>query len=756
MEKKLIARDRQEYQAADVLKFEAYAETSLQHFVQDAITPERMFVGFLITTPSATELQVAPGHLWDGPSGNVYISESAKTESIVSYLPVVDEKWLTLSVIGQTVEVDIEPRDFLIDLQTMQTEPRQVAMTESKIAELHIVQGLESSDPQKQNPPTGYTLVGFVRLSPSGVEEVQIAENNRLMSLYKTWLATQTNKAWIDATDPQIASIKSDLAALAAKIAALKPNAPLLSEITRDLANLKDLQGLPDTFSTYGSDWLLDNDESDIDDVDYYARAEEGARFPWANMKQAQPGLFNPYADEVKNHNGLLLPAYEDHIRLDLSTGYAGNLAIGSYQYSTHEMIQGTRSAVRLQYGPARIVCSNNKNYAWLKGAVANSIVHWEGKDYYVSGQWFEHGGFYQYRIQEFWRTTVLEKYMYETTNVHTLNGSQVAQTILAHQSGWLTGIDLYFDSVGADGDINLIICETDLGQPDIKRSISITALAPEFLKRRPEASLFELAEPVFLEAGKLYAIVMITQGNHKIALTQGTNYTQGTLFTSTDGVYHQGDFTKDFMMRLHFARFLNPRTTVELASLDLDGGISDLDFKLICLEPANTELIIEYRKEGDSLWYPMVAGTAGQLRGKPPLLHLRAVFQGDEFVMPSLDLPGSVLQAARPTDTMRHISTVRILPTPSEKVEVTLLLEGWDGDKHTCVAHLRDAETAALTEATTVTETVVTGVETPSVQKKFVFELAAPISEYRIQVDGTTTNALDLFHVAYRHDLAI
>lgn len=755
MEKQVIFRDRQEFQAADANNVELFAEQSLQHFVQDAITPERLFVGFLISTPSATEIEVAPGHLWDGTSGNVYIAESARKESIVSYLPVVDEKWLTLSVVGQIKEVDIEPRDFLIDLQSMQTEPRMVPMTSAKVAELHIVQGLESSNPQKNNPPTGYTLIGYVRISPSGIEEIQIAEQFRLMSLYRTWLATQTNKAWIDATDPQIASIKSDIASLAARLAELQPSAPLLMELSRDVANLKDLQGLPDIYSTYGSDWFLTNDETDVADIDFYARSEEGARFPWANMKKVQPSLFNPFADEVKNHNGLLLPAYEDHIRLDLSHGYAGNLAIGSYQYTTIEMVQAERTRVQIQYGPARVVCSNHLNWNWMKGAAANGIVVHDGKEYLVTGKWGEHGGWHWYRIQEYWRTTVLEKYMYERTNVHSLSGSQVAQTILAHQSGWLTGIDLYFDAVDTAGDLHLAICETQLGQPDVQRNIATTSLAPEFLRKRPQATLFTLQEPVFLEAGKLYALVLITQGNHKIALTQGTNYTQGTLFTSTDGVYHQGDFTKDFMMRLHFARFVNPRTTVELGSLDLDGGISDLDFDLIALEPPNTELILEYRKEGDSLWYALGPGTAGQLRGKPPLLHLRAVFKGDEFVMPSLDLPGSTLQAARQTTTMRHISTVRVLPTPSQEVVVTLLLEGWDANKHTCVAKLREATGTGLTVANSVSEETVRGVDVPSIFKKFVFNLAAPISDYRIQIEGTSTNELDLFHVAYRHDLA-
>lgn len=754
MEKKVIFRDRQELQATDLGNIQNYTEKTFQDFVQNVVSQNRLFVGFTITSPSATEIQASEGQLWDGAeTGNVYVRETPILESVIAYMPVVDERWLTLSIVGQINETDIEPRDFLIDLQSGQTEPQQVAMLEEKVAELHISAGLESSDPQKQNPPTGYTLIGYVRLSPSGVEEIQMAETNKLVRLFDTWLATKTNREWIDSTDPQIASIKSDIASLAAQLAALKPNAPVIAELTRDVAGLKDLQGLPDAYSTYGSDWLLDNDESDVDNVDYEARAEEGARFPWANMTVEQPDLFNPYADEVENHNGFILPAYTDHVRLDLSTEHAGNIAIGQYQYTTHEMVEATRTRTKIQYGPTRTVCSNSKNYRWLQGVPVNGTVTHDGVTYNVADKYGEHGGRHWYRVNQYWKTSYTEKYMHEVTKTYTINGSQIAQTFLAHQSGWLTGIDLFFDVIGADGDVHMNIVETAIGMPDLKRSLNHTVKAAADLKKRPVETFFEFEEPLFVEAGKLYAIVLTTQGTHSIALTQGTNYTQGTLFYSTDGVYHQGDFKKDFMMRLHFARFLNPRTTVELTSLGLDGGIADLDFDLECTEPANTEFIIEYRKEGDQQWYPINETTADQLLGKPPLLHLRAVFQGDEFVMPGLSLPGSTVQAARPAEEMRHISIEYPLPISSDSIDITLRLEGWNSDKHTCVAKLREGDT--LTDATSVSEVLEPNNDATTVVKKFTFALGAAIDAFQIQVEGTSTTELELFHVAYRHHLA-
>ena len=345
---------------------------------------------------------------------------------------------------------------------------------------------------------------------------------------------------------------------------------------------------------------------------------------------------------------------------------------------------------------------------------------------------------------------------MYEITNTRTIAGSMVAQTFLAHQSGWLTGINLFFTEVSEQGDIWMSICETSLGQPDARRSLASVSVAAKAVRLSPTQTPFTLPQPVFLEAGKLYAIVLLTQGGHKIALTQGTDYTQGTLFSSTDGAYYQGDLTKDLMMQLRFARFKNPRTVVELQSLSLDGGIADLDFSAVCVEPANTELFFEYRKEGDNSWYPMQGGSAGNLMGKPPLIHLRAVFRGDQYVMPSLDFPGSVFQAARPGKSFRHISTPRIVPQPTKEVAVTLLLENWDANKHTCTVKLRDAAGTGLTAASSVSEQVVLGAALPSIMRKWTFNLPTPIQQYRMQVEGSSTNELDLFHVAYRHDLAV
>ena len=170
MERQVLYRDRQEFQAADLLNTQRFTDESIQHMILDAITGERMFVGLTVTSPSATEIEIATGRLWAGDLGKIFEHAQAETISVFPHLPMTDKRWLTISVIGQEQETDTQPRDFLVDLQSGQTEPRAVAMEMARVAVSHIIAGLESSDPQKPEPPTGYTVIARVLLNPSGVK----------------------------------------------------------------------------------------------------------------------------------------------------------------------------------------------------------------------------------------------------------------------------------------------------------------------------------------------------------------------------------------------------------------------------------------------------------------------------------------------------------------------------------------------------------------------------------------------------------
>ena len=754
MERQVIYRDRQEVQAADFLNTQQFTDESIQHLVLDAITAERMFVGLTVTKPSATEIEIAPGRLWVGDEGKVYRKDQAERISVFSHMPVQDKRWLTVSVIGQEQETEVQPRDFLIDLQSGQTEPSAVAMEMQRLAVSHLTAGLESTDPQQPEPPTGYTVVAKVLLNTSGVESIELAENKRLMRLFEVWQQVKSNTDWITLTDPKIISLISDLARLA-KLVKGMAYMDMLTELARDVGLLKDLANLPDNYVSYGADNFLDKEESDHEDTEYYARVEEGIRFPWAGLTQQQPALFNPYATEVENFDGLILPAHSDVVRLSLLKNYSGSLAIGQYQYQTQEMRVGTRTRSRVRYGPTREVCTNAEN--WRNGA--NSAVGevFNGPDgpYKVQDRWGEHGGHAWMRVQKYWVDTWSETYTYWVTVDHAIQGSQIAQTFLNGQNGWLKAIDLYFEKVAADGIVYLHLCETDLGLPNPKRCLGSTSLTAGDLKKRPTATKFEFEQPIYLEAGKRYAILVTTAGDHEVATVQGTEYTHGTLFHSTDGEYHQGDLTKDLMMRHWYAKFKNPRTTVELSTISLAEGIADLDLLAEAIVPESSELIIEYRKEGSGAWYALIPETADQLLGLPAMLHLRAVFVGSRDLMPGFYLPGSRLGAGRPATTFKHISTNRVLSQASENIDVILRLEAWDEAKHDCTVKLLSGG-STYTHAS-VSDVVIANAAIPTIRRTINFTPAAGtgISEYQIQVEGTSSTALEIFHVAQRMDVA-
>jgi hypothetical protein len=754
MERQVIYRDRQEVQAADFLNTQQFTDESIQHLILDAITAERMFVGLTVTAPSATEIEIAPGRLWVGDQGKVYRKDQAERISVFSHLPVQDKRWLTVSVIGQEQEAEVQPRDFLIDLQSGQTEPSAVSMETQRLAVSHFTAGLESTDPQQPEPPTGYTVIAKVLLNTSGVESIELAENKRLMRLFEVWQQAKSNADWISLTDPKIISLISDLARLA-KLVKGMAYMDMLTELARDVGLLKDLANLPDNYVSYGADNFLDKEESDHEDTEYYARVEEGIRFPWAGLTEQQPTLFNPYATEVQNFDGLILPAHNDVVRLTLTDNYSGSLSIGQFQYQTQEMRVGTRTVSRVRYGPTREVCTNAEN--WRNGA--NSAVGevFEGGDgtYQVQDRWGEHNGHSWMRVQKYWVDSWSETYTYWVTVDHTIQGSQIGQTFLNGQNGWIKAIDLYFDKVATDGIVYMHLCETDLGLPNPKRCLGSTSLAAADLKKRPTATNFGFEQPIYLEAGKRYGILITTAGDHEVATVQGTEYTHGTLFYSTDGEYHQGDLTKDLMMRHWYAKFSNPRTTVELGSISLSEGIADLDLLAEAIIPESSELILEYRKEGSGAWYALIPETADQLLGLPAMLHLRAVFVGSQDLMPGFFLPGSRLGAGRPATTFKHISTNRVLSQASENIDVILRLEAWDEAKHTCTVSLLSGGNTYT--QVSVDDVVIANADIPTIRRTINFtpEPGTGITDYQIQVEGTSTTALEIFHVAQRMDVA-
>lgn len=748
MERQVIYRDRQELQAADLNNSQTFTDEALQHLIKDAITAERQLVGLALSAASATELQVSPGRLWVGDVGKVYRLDQALALSLFGHLPLTDSRYLAVGVTGQEVETDAQPRDYLIDLQTGQTEPRVVTMERLRQVVVFLTPGQESPEPQKPVPPTGQTLLGYVLLNTAGIVSVEQNVAATMVRLFTALQRLGLVEHWQAFAQPKIATLASDLSLLAQTIAQFGRDriTQRLNELAADMARVKEKETLPTAYASYDIDRFVDTSDSETGHVEYAARIEEGLSFPWAGETYGQLALLNPFNTDVHpalRDQGYLIPAYAEAKRLELGPA-TGELSISQYQYQTFTLKTGSAPVTLIQYGPTRwIPAKHLANGRWKRywektwgtppPELGYDLLQTKGKQVLIRYTWT-------------WHLDV--PYQYLDTVTTQISGSQIAQTYLNSQHGWLTKVGLPFTARDTNGAVYLSVCETRRGVPDLDRVLATASVTAANLLASPAATVFAFARPLFLEAGKRYAFVLTTAGNHKVGTVAGTAYTQGAIYYSMDGEYHQGDYTKDLAMTLWFASFANPRVTVEMEPASLSGGIADLALQAKITAPDTTQLLVEYQFQGQ--WYPVDADTGPTLLGLPAMLPIRLTFIGSTDLMPSIDLVGSTLWARRPATSFLHRALARTLAAPTSQVQVQVLLRDFDAGHHTLAPKLivggNELTATSTSDAT----------EEEGVRRTAVFDIAPAASSYQVKLIGTTDSALVPFHLAERIDIAI
>jgi hypothetical protein len=754
MERKRIFYADMDADPSDMNSLQDYTQRSLDNIVADGITAEARYAAFGSVKSGPTTIRTAPGQLYSG--GKVYVRESEYTKDFVSTLPVAGKKIAAIVVWGSEEETGIAAREFLINEETLESEPKTVAMERVRIASINVTTGTEAPDPTPPLVNAGLTVIAYVLLSPTGIETVTMNPDAALPQLGKVDGRLGEVETWKNRVDPQISTIKTDLAKLANQASGNASNGMVL-RMAADVARLKERAGLPDNRIDYGADHFLTTDETDVDNPELLAMTEEGIRFAAEAEHLGQLQVFDSYDPRHKIVGGLMLPAYDRVMRMEVGPRTA-ELSIAQYQYQTHDLVQLMRSRSRVRYGTPYTVCTNSEwwqsgqydpiagiftrngetfKVAWDAGAGWG----WNGAD----------GGHWPMRVQQYWEDTVEEPYWDRVTVDHKVQGAQISQTFLNAQDGWLDAIGLTFTRLAAEGAVHIAIVNCVSGEPDPKQVIAFVTIERDKLKLNDETMI--AIPPTYLQAGKRYGIMVTTNADHYVAITDGGNFAQGTLFISTDGAYHQGDLSRDICFSLYFAQFQQARVVIDMAPLELSGGISAIDILAECIEPASTELL--YEIQVNSVWHPLRAVQQSALIGLPPLLKLRMVFVGTSDMMPAVHLSGSQVKLFRPRTTFKHISTPRTLPAPAKNIQLQTRLEYFDAAYHGSAARLlagADYTTAAIPVS-------VSDVEVPeedAVERTYLFQLPEAVEDYKIEISGTTTTALKVFHVAERIDIAL
>ncbi|QCI65532.1 hypothetical protein [Phreatobacter stygius] len=751
---KVTFRARQEVVENDFNNLQGHVEATLDHLVADTISTQKRFSGFEVTSVSATEINVAPGRLF--ASGEVYAAAATVQKSLFDFLPAAAKRLVTVYIWQGTAEVDIQPRSYLIDVDNDVTQSQTVSMRHDRVANVGLIAGLESADPQRSPLGAQFLAVCDILLTPTGIADggITMIAGNRMPRLTEVDSRVGLLEKFQASAEPRIQTIGSDISALANRLKGSASTRAII-EMASDIARLKDVVGLPDDYSSYAADFYLTSAETDVTNLDLLAKVEEGVRFGPENQGDSQISVFNALDPAQVVKNGVLLPAHASIPRITVAS-YAGELRLSQYQSQAQTIVQKTMSRQRVRYGQEFSVCTNARNY-WAQGQIdpTSNVFTLNGESFIINNPEELRGAHNFIRLQQYWIDSYEEPYWDVLTTTTVVNGQTVAQTFLNSQDGWLTGLRVGLTRLAGSGAITLAVCETYLGAPDLSKTVAQVTVQRADLRLFPQdgMTLFPLA-PTFLSAGGRYAIVLVTAADHYAAVASGGEYAQGTLFYSTDGAWFEGDFTKDLVFSVEFARFERVRTVVELQPLQLNGGISSLDILAGMVVPRSCQCYFEVQKSGSG-WEPIDSLTPAKLIGLPPLLQFRAVLIGTTDVAPGIRLSGSRVRLSRPRTTFKHISTPRTLPVPTSQVQVTVRLENWSGTRHAHAMRLLcGAPGFATIELPDVTDTTPT--EDPkAIIRTYTFNTTAPVSAYKIEQSGTTSTALDTYLVSTRVDIA-
>ncbi|MDC7787367.1 hypothetical protein PQJ75_13530 [Rhodoplanes sp. TEM] len=756
----------QEGTAEDMARVGLWPQEGITRLTDDLLVSGRMFKGFTVTPSGNTAIAVSAGRIYD--VGAMYAMEAEATLSVAEYVPFLAGQKVYVTLIGQGREDDgyIEARNYEREVPqsgggtAIQQVPQSGARARVRNAILTLYPGAPSVIPVKPSIPIGTVAIADVLIGTGGIETITRRTENEAPELDALATAYTALNARFALVDQEIAGLRNDLAALAARLRN-GVSWEAFRTLAGDVATVKDLLAVPDTGVPYGADRFLTTDETDTASIDYQSRVLEGIRFPLANFDRRAIALYNPNDQNLRHAAaGLICPKYTavDGIKL---WERAGTVALGGTTYQTMELTQLTMSRTELAYGDYFNVCENVS--WWLSGQYdpAAGIFRIGDETYEVVGTVGNAGwqGHEIKRVRKFWTTTVEQPYDVYAPVTHTIAGVVKAQTWLQAQDRFIPAAFLAIERWSAGSEVTATLVEClDSGQPNKGRMLATCTLASTEFEVFPEPTTFPFPIPVLAEAGKMYGIIFATTGEVYCANAEGQKFLQGTYFESTDGSFFAGDLTKDLCFGVKYCRFDVTSLPVLLQGLNLDGGIHNMRLRTAALSPANTAVAWQIQVGG--AWREIVAPEGDETlfgAGVTPYYDWRVVLTGNQWVMPIIDMGASEIEVFRAAVAMKHPSTVIAFGTAVTSLTVRATIGAWEAARHTLAAKiLHGANYASVKDHAAVETKPVIGadglVRADAVDMIWTFDFTgAPISTCKVRFSGTTDNARATFHVEQR-----
>lgn len=735
---------------ADLNKFGIFAVEGDDALGLDIVGPDAAWTAIAATEESATSVRVNFGRIWLG--GKFYTDPDKDTDvvSLVTVLPTSTKKIVTIVGTGAEVETEHEPRSFK-NSETGNVEPQTIPTEILRKLTLSYVAGSEAATPVAPTLDPSYVPIANVTLGVGGIEKIDLLTDYRLPTLQGLNARMLSVEQFRLAIGTRVETLASDMATMRADVGQI--NAPAVRQMQRRIAELEDTLGIDEAGLLYGFDRMLTDAESDTAHGDYSARIDEGLRFPFAASADVTPALLNPGDPRLTTRSGWSLPPFSEVARVDTwGQGIAVNVA--NFQYANTDFAIYPGAQRRRRYGPSMVVAGNSDFWQSAQYNI-NYLTQTFNKgdeNYLLTDEWTEDGVTY-YRLQQYWDDKIKYWNGYQAITPTTQGGYLVGQTFLNAQSGWLTSIGLRFGKVDDAYGVKVYLCRAPNGEPDPNQIIaegSIAAGVAQASQGDPDPGVENTVTltPAFLNAGERYGIILVTGGDYAVACRADNALTNGAFFIG-DGAAWSVDLGKDMAMRLYFAEFDVAFTSVQLETVTLSGGITDIDIVSTEHVPEGCELYWNVRFDG--AWHRLerVTGTH-PLAAAPATVELQLVMVGTRDIMPAIKLPDTVLRLNKGGASFTHLSEVRDAGGAAASVRVELEIAAWDAGKHTLTATIEsggnsDAPTASTDYA----------LPNGNIRRVMDFTLTAPSQTYQVKLVGATSDIAAPFVVASRYDLA-
>lgn len=764
MESKVKFRDRQELQSADLNNVEDFAQAAIDHIVLDAIEDGQAYAGFDVSKTASIEVTCDPGRLYD--SGRVYARDESVVLDLTNALPLVTKKRVAIVAYGQEVETDTQPRDFLVDAQTGETEPQSVPMEILRRCEISTVAGTEGADPTYPTTDASVTVIAYVLLTTTGVESVEQWTVNQVNNLSDLATDVDALEAWRSDVSSRVDTLQSDLSALALNAIghASKEDVERLAAIIDDLMNrLSELEAQPVPLLWHHVEHFNDDDDANTADGDYAALVDEGLHFPEAATSDATCQLLNPNDTKVIVSGGGVCLPYHTHRLHFHCTGYHRHHRCGQWTWHGHSCRKWGWSHRRWRHGSCWFRKSYRKKLLrYLESAISRVLkqnsgawADWNAGDWTVFWAYLAAKGIDRPHVEEFCRDGLHHHHFPHwhwpfghTTEVVT--AYHLSNTFTASQDGWLTKIGLYFTQLDSAGDVDVLVVELDnAGRPMIDAVLSKTTLAYADINigsGSGGAGLPSIVEtevpldPVPLKAGERYGVILSVKGDHYCAIDDyGHQHLHGAFWVWSSGAW--AIQTGAIKMKMYTAIFPETVTQLDLQPLSLAGGIRNIDILGESLEPGASA--VSWQVQLGGVWYAIDDPNL-DLSSLPALLPFRAVFNGSPDIAAGHRLATINVRCARSATAFHYVSDTRALLSNATTITVKALLTDFDETPH-------DLTCTVYTVGDTVTETAdaTADVTLPdgSIERTWTFNITAD-DDYHYELVGSTTSAENQFTV--------